>query len=379
MTTAIMANAPAFTPRPAGRRFRRLLASAICLVLMLAMPGSLRAEVLLERAVVVTGEWAPFTSEYMEDDGLLTALVTEVLRGMDRAPEYEFLPFSVALDKAAEGKAIGTFPWFSNAERAERFVYSEPIIGVEYVIFVNPASPAASATTFEDLKGLKTARVEGYAYGKFDCFLDYGDAACPPEPKPPKRKSEPEVVPAASEFLAFQMLAKGKIDYVAASRAVGKSLIRRAFSLDDQPKFRILDAPELRWPINVHFLFSKNRADAKDLKQAFDKALAEVKASGRVAALRQRLDWEEHWRRNLVVLGDPSGGGLITGHPQLGDSEFVVLPRGTRGVVLRWSSHFRGTAAAADDPAMSYIQLVNGPLRGTRLWVRDELISLVGE
>ena len=58
---------------------------------------------------------------------MLASLVSEVLRGMGREPEYRFLPFSDALDKAGEGRVLGTFPWFRNTDREQRFIYSAPI------------------------------------------------------------------------------------------------------------------------------------------------------------------------------------------------------------------------------------------------------------
>ena len=359
-------------------RYGTLLFLLMTLGLALA-PGvqrSAHAAVLLDRAVVVTGEWPPFTSERMPGGGLLSALVSEVLKGMDREPVYEFLPFANALQMTDEGKAIGTFPWFRNAEREKAFAYSNPILEVEYVVFFNPTiqSPIRDVAAFEDLKELKTVRVAGYAYGKLDCLLDFGNVECPQDAPPVADLGVVE-----SEYRAFEMLRDGEIDYLAASRAVGESLIDRAFPMEDRRKFGVLDRPALTWSMGVHFLFPRSRPDANDLKQAFDRALAGIEASGRVAELRQTIEWQGRWKGRVVSLHEPGTGAPLAGHPRRGVADFVLLPRGSRAVVLEWSGYFLGTATDPEEPSMSYVQLLNGPLRGERLWVRDEIVELEGE
>lgn len=342
-------------------------------------PGSRTAgaAVLLDRAVVVTGEWPPFTSERMPGGGLLAALVTEILKGMDHEPVYEFLPFSNTLQMTDEGKALGTFPWFRNAEREKAFSYSDPILEVEYVIFFNPlaGSPVSEVTGFADLKDLKTVRVAGYAYGKLDCLLDLGTVDCPEDARP--AGTSREVV--ESEYQAFAMLRDGEIDFLAASRAVGEALIERSFPLEDRRQFAVLERPGLSWSMGLHFLFPRSRPDAEELKQAFDRALAGIEAGGRVAELRQTLEWQVRWKGRVVSISEAGNDAPLVGHPRRDVADFVLLPRGSRAVVLEWSGYFRGAASDPDEPSMSLVQLLNGPLRGQRLWVRDELLELVGE
>lgn len=350
----------------AQKSFRKLTLLAWCLVGLAAAATAARAEILLERAVVLTGEWAPFTSERMDDKGLLSGLVTEILRGMGREPEYHFLPFSEALKRTKEGDAIGTFPWFKTTRREESFVYSAEILSVDYVIFYNRDidSGVTEATEFDDLTCLKTAVVEEYAYGKFDTVLNHGKRAC-----------RDNIIEVKSEFLAFDKLAKGEIEYLAASKAVGQSLIRRTFSIENQRKFDIRDQPGLSWPIGVHFLFLKG-ADADDLKELFDLSLAAFKDSGRVDEVERQLEWLD---KVVVALTNPDGGPVV-GQRKPGGTSLLAVPGGNRAVVLEWSERFVGKSAGSNrEPEMTHVQLINGPLRGERLWVRDKFISLAGD
>lgn len=369
-----MARLPAVRWPSTGIIARVLKSALIAGATLVSVPSSASSEILLERAVVVTGEWPPFTSERADGAGLLSSLVKEVLKGMDRVPDYQFLPFSAALDTTREGRAMGTFPWFWNEQRARDFLYSDPILDVEYVIFYDPTSdsPVRKVRQFEDLKDLKTVRVAGYAYGKLDCLIDYRSVACPDDPTSSAEKTER----VESEFRAFEALLNGKVDYVAASSAVGEALLSRSFSVDDQHRITVLDRPGLSWSMGVHFLFSRNRADAESLKRAFDVSLAEVEASGRIAELREDLAWAGHWRDRDVVLEAGGATDPIVGYPHLGEADYVVLPRGTRAVVIQWSPGFLGRDVDLDTGALSQLQLLNGPMRGARFWVRDDLIRL---
>lgn len=355
-----------------------LIGGALCFMLSTEPWTDTRAEVLLERAVVVTGEWPPFTTERIEGHGLLSVLVTEILKAMGRDPEYQFLPFSIALETTNEGNAIGSFPWLRNAEREKEFVYSNALLDIEFAVFVNPTVGVAAAdlVSFDDLKTLKTVRVAGYAYGKLDCLLDYGESTCPVK----GNGGAVETTTIDSEFHAFEMLNRGEVDYLAASEAVGRSLIERAFSVEDQKRFTVIDRPEFRWSMSVHFLFPNDRADAATLKSSFDAVLAEFETNGRIAELRQRLKRDVLWAHNIVDLNGGAGTGLAAGYRKSGSQAPVILPRGTRGVVLEWSASLRGRSGeTANDATMTRVLLTNGPLRGERLWVPDVYLELVGD
>ncbi|MCP4381426.1 MAG: amino acid ABC transporter substrate-binding protein [Hyphomicrobiales bacterium] len=343
---------------------------AVSLIPFLILLPQAQSQVLLERAVVVTGEWYPFTSESMDDRGILSGLVTEVLRGMGRLPDYQFLPFSVALESTRNGSAIGTFPWFETVDRKKEFVYSDPILDVEYVIYFNRETETeiADITFFDDLRPYRTRRVLGYAYGKLDCLIE---RRSPPDCSGPNT-NEGRL---ASDFVAFEELARKEIDYVATSRIVGEAIVRRAFAFEDRRKFAILDGAEFSWPMSLHFLFSNDHPDADALKDAFDVSLQEIREAGRIAELRQLLATRTYSDLGIVVFDEPTAA-----RRQWTGSDDFVLPAGTRAHVLAWGSSFLGdpgtTDTSGDGSTGTHVQLMNGPMRGESVWVADQSVRL---
>lgn len=338
----------------------------------LALIPGVRAEILLERAVVLTGEWYPFTSEELEGAGELSSLVSRALKGAGLLADYQFLPFSSVLERTWEGDAAGTFPWFRTEEREARFLYSEPIIDVEYLIYFNrdAGSGVERAVSFEDLAGFRTTRVKGYAYGKLDCVIEG-------RPGPDCSTGTLSDDRVDTEFQAFELLAAGEIDYFAASSSVARAVIERSFSYEDRRLFAVLEGEDFAWRMGLHFLVPRNRSDAERLIGAFDNALRELSAEGRVAETRERLDTFAYGSGGLVRLVAPAAGG-VAARRDLGEAgEPVVLPAGSRGIVLRWSDRYLGMPDTGGPMSgMVRVQLVNGPLRGERVWVPDSAIEL---
>ena len=55
----------------------------------------------------------------------------------------------------------------------------------------------------------------------------------------------------------------------------------------------------------------------------------------------------------------------------------IRLPRGTRAFVLSWGRSYLGSdAPVATNGDLTQVLIVNGPLRGERLWVADRAIEL---
>jgi len=337
------------------------------------LPASVtRAEVLLERAVVLTGEWYPFTSEELEGSGELSSLVTRALKGAGVLADYQFLPFSSVLQRTWEGDAIGTFPWFRTDAREARFLYSQPIVDVEYLIYYNgdAGSGIADITAFEDLADFTTTRVKGYAYGKLDCVIEG-------LPGPDCSSETLSLDRVDSEFRAFELLASGEIDYFAASRSVARAVIERSFPFEDRRRFAVLEGDAFAWRMELHFIVPRNRSDAQRVIDAFDIALGELAAEGRVAATRERLDTFAYASEGVVRLVAGDTDGIAARRDIGGREEPVMLPAGSRGIVLRWSDRYLGGIDTRDAaPGMVRVQLVNGPLRGERVWVADTAIEL---
>lgn len=344
---------------------RTALLGILCLLLIAHTPPTFADNGFLKRVTIITGEWAPYTSEADSHRGYLSELVTEALGGMGLKPEYVFLPFAYGYERAKSGEAFATFPYFHSDKREAEFFFSRALDRIDYVIFVrtDKADKFAEVKASADLSAFKTVRVDGYGYGEFEKHIRPADSQ------------------AQSEIQAFRHLLEGKIDYLAASREVGRRLIERYF-FRDQHQFQILTPPgatePIGWSMDIHLLFPKSQPDAEANRDAFDKKLGAVLASGFRQVLQRRNNDEIRSRR-IVRLTDPGSFALVTAKDSPDAKESFIIPRGTRALVIDWSKNFTEkmvTTVFEQMQRYSRVQLINGPLKGRLVYVRNMFIEL---
>ena len=254
----------------------------------------------LKPVTVITGEWAPFVTEAEPRFGYISEVVTQTLLAMDKKANYAFYPFFAGYQKTKEGGAFATFPYFYQESRSQDFFYSDPIVKVDYVVFVraDKLKKFQSVEKLQDLKKFTIAKVSGYAYGKLDPYI---------------KPSGPD---SASEIGAFRNLLENKADYIAASREVGLNIIRQ-FYFKDQHKFHILkvnkNRSELSWSINIHVLFPKANPEARTDRDSFNASLKKVLTTG-ILQNFQKLKTADIKARRIVKLSDP--GVICIGNGQ---------------------------------------------------------------
>ncbi|MEM7621036.1 MAG: hypothetical protein AAF228_11350 [Pseudomonadota bacterium] len=332
---------------------------------------------LLDPVTLITGEWSPYVTEFDPHHGHVSKLVTQTLRGMNKKPNYVFFPFFAGYEKAKTAEAYATFPYFHTKERATDFYYSDPLAQINYVVFIrsDDASKFSAIKSVKDLKNFSTAKVAGYAYGALDPYI----------------KSVGEDVP--SEIQAFQMLLQNKVDYIAASDVVGQKLIERYF-FKEQHRFQIVKVNEasppkaektgsthLSWPIDIHVLFPKSRLSARADRDAFNQSLKKVLATGYRQVL-QELYTKDVKSKYVVRLSDPASFALVTAKEDKSDTETLVIPRGSKALVVEWSKNFyskENSTVHKQMNAYTQVKLLNGPLQGRVVWVQNMFIELPEE
>lgn len=327
----------------------------------------------LKPVTVITGEWAPYTTESESNYGYMSELVTQTLRGMDRKVNYQFLPFFAGYEKTKNGGAFATFPYFYSKERSKDFFYSAPLTEIEYVVFIHSsnAEKFSNVKQLSDLKAFSMAKVAGYAYGKLDEYI------------------KPSGKDLASEIQAFRQLLSKKADYVAASRAVGMNIIERYF-FKDLHQFQILKIKkntdsslpiDLSWNINVHVLFPKVNSNAESDRDGFNASLKKIQETG-IQQSMKTLNTRDVKARRIVKLSDPGSFALVTAKKSLQSDKSYIIPRGSKALVVEWSRNFKvGLKTTVHQQMNQYtkVRLLNGPLRGHIVYVRNMFIELPDE
>ncbi len=219
----------------------------------------------------VTDPFPPYY--YIEDDqprGIQYELAALAFKKMLIPFDVKFLPWKRALITAESGNADGVFGLRKTTERERWLIYpDEPLMTVRTVIFHRKDTKFTYAGTFS-LAGKKVGITKGYTYGtQFDQSTSF-------------QKEE-----VTSLRLNFLKLAAGRLDLVAAYRAVGVHTLKE-MNLEDRITFS--DTPIHSVPIYVGF--TKEPGNNK-LAAEFSKALKEIKKSPECSKLIERFGFDK--------------------------------------------------------------------------------------
>ncbi|WDE01519.1 substrate-binding periplasmic protein [Thalassomonas actiniarum] len=170
----------------------------VCLLVSLTVYGQSPLQIKL-----VSGDYPPFTGEFLPDGGLVTRLVQVTFaQAFDGAQiKVSFEPWARGLANTENQKYQATFPYFRNEQRAAAFYFSDPVIFIENVFYHNQAAEAKSY----DKKTICLPL--GYAKGSLDKLIQTHDMT---------------LIRPASMLQCFKMLAKARVDFLACSKRVGQ-------------------------------------------------------------------------------------------------------------------------------------------------------------
>lgn len=84
---------------------------------------------------ISNGDWAPFMSPNLPHYGFVSRMVTEAFALEGISVHYEFFPWARAYLVAKQGAFDASIGWYWNADRAQDFLFSEPVFVETQVLF----------------------------------------------------------------------------------------------------------------------------------------------------------------------------------------------------------------------------------------------------
>ncbi|MFE8071215.1 transporter substrate-binding domain-containing protein [Marinobacteraceae bacterium S3BR75-40.1] len=209
-----------------------------------------------ETVALANGDWKPYLGKDLPGGGPVARLVKAAFENQGWDVKYEYYPWKRGFQMAKNADLDGSIVWSYNDERAQDFLYSDPVIDLKTVVFYNKDKPVEWPNK-EDLKGLKLGGVVGYDYA----FVteDNGYTI--------ERVGSPEN--------NYKKLAAGRLDGVMEELLVGQQLASEvgvADQVDYNPK-PIKSNP-------YHLIVGKANPRAQKVIDTFNKGIAALKASG---------------------------------------------------------------------------------------------------
>lgn len=238
----------------------------VLLISILSSFTSLPAKAEVIRLAV--GEWPPYISQKLKHSGLSSHIVTEAFAKVGIEVRYDFLPWARAMKEAKVGNSHGTHSLFYSDERAEHFLYSDPILTSEYVFFYLKVRPF-DWEKFEDLKGMTVGAIYGYFYGD--------------EFKQSQQQGIFQTSMVSDDKQNLKKLIRKRIDLVPLDPLVGYHLIHQIFMPEHRHLFT--NHPRAFNSQPTYLLLSKQYPKSAELIKRFNQGMKQLKESGRLDEL----------------------------------------------------------------------------------------------
>ncbi|WP_018525405.1 substrate-binding periplasmic protein [Alkalispirochaeta alkalica] len=211
-----------------------------------------------QRITVASGDWAPYQGDTLPGGGPAGVIVAEAFASQGWEVTFEYLPWARGFTLAQQARNDGTFLYGYSDERAENFLYSDPIINLDTVIFYRKDRPIEWSAP-GDLKRYTLGAVLEYNYG----FI---------------RESDGFTLDRIADPVSnFRKLAAGRVDGVLEEVMVGWDLAERAGVAD-----RVAYHPRAVDSEPFHFIVSRSHPDAERIIATFNAGLSALRASGRL-------------------------------------------------------------------------------------------------
>jgi polar amino acid transport system substrate-binding protein len=209
--------------------------------------------------VVHSGNWPPYASAELPEQGLAIDLVTTALKRNGYNPQVK----TASLPQILEGSKTGAYdvfatPWYT-IERDQYLDFSQPYLESSINFIKRTDSPFEYAA-FDDLEGMTVAVIENYAYDE-----DFRDA-------PAIKK-----VSAGSLTENLRKLLEKEVDLSLDDERVLRYTINRLMP-HGMATLEILEKPLAVRGVNIGV--SRQNPDHAKIVAGFDNAIAEMKKDG---------------------------------------------------------------------------------------------------
>lgn len=229
---------------------------------------------------LTSGEWPPYLSKKLQDNGFAAAVVRESFNAVDMQVRYGYFPWKRSYLYAKHGADLegdtwdGSVVWLYTEERANNFYYSDPIViddGILYHLKSNPIS----WTKVEDLQGLV---IGGTKHTVYDIF----------------QKAESNniltIERAGYYDILFDRLLAKRIDAVPQVKKVADYFLYKNYSQHARDK--ITHSETIFERRVYHLILNKHRPENKHYIELFNQGLKRIKANGVYDDLVKKLNSE---------------------------------------------------------------------------------------
>jgi ABC-type amino acid transport substrate-binding protein len=210
---------------------------------------------------IATGEWPPYLSTSLPDQGCIAQMLTDVYQTQQINVKLVFTDWMTAYARAQSGIFDATAYWFDKPERRQAFIFADQHITLENSYFFYNKSAPIEFYDWHDLSGKTIIINKGFSYT--NAFFDN------------LRNFDIRTYTISDEKLNFKMLYLKRGDLTILSEKTSVEFLRR------MPKNIADQIVKHSFPPLVnkgYVLFSRNSDDSTHFKTAFDQGFKQLMA-----------------------------------------------------------------------------------------------------
>jgi polar amino acid transport system substrate-binding protein len=214
-----------------------------------------------ERITLTAGDWPPYLIKEAAEHGAIARIVSAAFALEGIEVSYVFSSWTRAYADAEQGRADGSIIWLEQAERAEKFHYSDPIFEAKTVFF-HLKDNAFDWRSITDLYGKTVGGTAGYMY--------------PFEPNPNIRIDR-----GATDEAGFRKLIGRRFPVFISDLAAGRAILRAHFS--EREIDQVVFHPRPLKMASYHLILPRKLARSPQLLEQFNRGLKRLRESGKHA------------------------------------------------------------------------------------------------
>lgn len=213
---------------------------------------------------ITTGEWPPYISETIDNQGLLTQITKEAFAKKNIDVQVGFFPWARATELSKSGEWDGTIAFARLKEREKFYHFSKTLYIGRYAFFHLKSQPFFW-TGYEDLRAIKMASTRGFG-GMGDEFIQA------------EQKGIITVMRLTSDVQSFNMLKANRVQAVPSDLEVGYVLLHKIYGKDAN---LFTHNPRLIQSSDYHLVISKRNKNGQKIIDTFNEGLMLLHSTGR--------------------------------------------------------------------------------------------------
>ncbi|HHQ4684824.1 MULTISPECIES: substrate-binding periplasmic protein [Aeromonas] len=218
-----------------------------------------------ETVRIAVGEWPPYISEALPNQGFLCEVVRQAFAEEGLDVSFHFYSWAEAYRLTLEGRYVVTMPWFRSREREQLFYLSASLGHFTTRLITLTGTPVVN---LGELKHEPVGVTRGYFYGD-------GFAA---------RQAGLTLEWSDSDEESMGKLLDGRIHYLVMDEQVAQTLFQQALVRHPQ-SLSLTGAADPIWSQPGYLLMRKADPEARRLMLLFNTGLRKLERSGRLARL----------------------------------------------------------------------------------------------